>query len=400
MTTHPNQGTGYARVANKLTNYLANIPGVEVVFYAFQNYPGQAIPDRFIDPRIRFYDALELDPESPKGFGDKGIVPALTIEKPDILFLYDDMMVARSLMNLIPVEHRPPKTYLYLDIVYPWQSVQVYDDLKALKFTHIFVFLECWRTHLVDDLAFPESDVSVLSHGLDFERLVHVPGAKEMNGFRPDDFLVLNMNRNSYRKSWETTIKAFLEFLKRENMNPRLKLYCGCMMDTGDGCNIRQVLVTECSRRGLDIPTVLNSHVFINPKPLHLSDGAVASLYSAADVGMNTCCGEGFGLTTAEHACFDRPQIVSGVPALKETLGPHAFTVEPKVWTTVTAHEAHGGDLAHFDYREFTDHLQTCFRDRPVIHSRDHMVKNYSWDRAFAVLDLIVCVNLVHPINE
>jgi hypothetical protein len=43
-----------------------------------------------------------------------------------------------------------PKTYLYLDIVYPWQSVQVYDDLKALKFTHIFVFLECWRTHLAN----------------------------------------------------------------------------------------------------------------------------------------------------------------------------------------------------------------------------------------------------------
>ena len=81
MCTHPNQGTGYARVANKLTNYLASLPGVEVVYYAFQNFKGQEIKDRFIDPRIRFYDAMELDPESPKGFGDKGIVTTLETEK-------------------------------------------------------------------------------------------------------------------------------------------------------------------------------------------------------------------------------------------------------------------------------------------------------------------------------
>ena len=98
MTTHCNQGTGYARVANKITNYLVSIPGVEVVFYAFQNYPGQDIKDRFIDPRIKFYDALVEDPDAPKGFGDAGIVPAIIKEKPDVLFLYNDMMVTSSLM--------------------------------------------------------------------------------------------------------------------------------------------------------------------------------------------------------------------------------------------------------------------------------------------------------------
>ena len=72
MSTHANQGTGYGRVANKMTNYMANMSNVEVVFYGFQNYPGQAVSDRFIDPRIKFYDAIELDPEAPKGFGDDG----------------------------------------------------------------------------------------------------------------------------------------------------------------------------------------------------------------------------------------------------------------------------------------------------------------------------------------
>jgi hypothetical protein len=102
MCTHPNQGTGYARVANKITNYLADIPGVEVVYYAFQNYLGQDIKDRFIDPRIKFYDALELDSESPKGFGDNGIVPTIIEEKPDVLFLYNDLSVTSLILEKIP----------------------------------------------------------------------------------------------------------------------------------------------------------------------------------------------------------------------------------------------------------------------------------------------------------
>ena len=60
VSTHANQGTGYGRVANKITNFLAD--HVDVVFLAFQNYPNQGIEDRFIDPRIRFIDAFKEDP--------------------------------------------------------------------------------------------------------------------------------------------------------------------------------------------------------------------------------------------------------------------------------------------------------------------------------------------------
>ena len=137
MCTHCIQGTGYARVSNKITNYLAKIPGIEVVFYAFQNYKGQEITDRFIDPRIRFYDAIEIDPDSPKGFGDKGIVPTLRKEKPDILFIYNDLMVTNSIMGLIPEDAMPSKKYVYLDLVYPWEPLCQFSKLKTYNFDHI-----------------------------------------------------------------------------------------------------------------------------------------------------------------------------------------------------------------------------------------------------------------------
>lgn len=391
MCTHPNQGTGYARVANKITNYLADIPGVEVVYYAFQNYPGQDIKDRFINPRIKFYDALEIDSESPKGFGDRGIVSTIIEEKPDVLFLYNDLPVTAGILDLIPSKYTPSKKYVYLDIVYPWERLAYYETLKRHNVDRIWVFLNCWKIHLVDDLGFDENVVKVLPHGVDFSRFVDIPReeAKRQMGFEEDDYVVINMNRNSYRKQWCTTIKAFLEFLKDQDMNPNIKLYCGCVSKTDDGYDIPELIFMECVRRGMDPMTVLNKHIFINPRPLHLTDEEVNKAYNVGDVGMNTCCGEGFGLTTMEHAYFNRPQIVSGVPALKETLGGIARVVEPVVWTTVSAFESHSGDIAHFDYRDFAKHLNECYeaRHEPPINSRSHVETNYSWENVYKVLD-------------
>lgn len=391
MCTHPNQGTGYARVANKITNYLADLPGVEVVYYAFQNYPGQDIKDRFIDPRIKFYDALKIDPESPKAFGDKGVVPTIIKEKPDVLFLYNDLPVTTAILDLIPSEYMPPQKYVYLDIVYPWERLSYYETLRRHNVDRIWVFLKCWKIHLVDDLGFDENVVEVLPHGVDFDRFVDIPlgEVKKQLGFEEDDYIVVNMNRNSYRKQWCTTIKAFLDFLKDQDMNPKIKLYCGCMTKTDDGYDIPQLIITECVRRGMNPDVILNRHIFINPKPLHLSDDEVNRAYNMGDVGMNTCCGEGFGLTTMEHAYFNRPQIVSGVPALKETLGGFARIVEPIIWTTVSSFEAHSGDIAHFDYKDFVKHLNECYeaRHEPLIDSRSHVETNYSWENVYKVLD-------------
>jgi hypothetical protein len=85
-------------------------------------------------------------------------------------------------------------------------------------------------------------------------------------------------------------------------------------------------------------------------------------LYNAADVGLNTCCGEGFGLTNMEHACIGKFQIVSAVPAFREILSDHdAILIEPKVWTVVSRFESHGGDIAVMDPMEFTNAMDYLF---------------------------------------
>jgi glycosyltransferase involved in cell wall biosynthesis len=390
MALDPRQGTGYSRVANKISNYLVNIPNVEVVYYAFQNFKNQQITDRYVDPRIKFYDACEIDPESPLGFGDNMIVPALIKEKPDAIFLYNDMMVTNAVLEKIPVEHMPPKKFVYLDIVYPWQSSTIYQKLKNYNFDHIWVFLECWKKHLIEDMKFNPDIVSVMPHGVDFERFKDVPKteAKSLMGFNSDDFVVVNMNRNSTRKCWDITTRAFIEFLKRENMNSRIKLFCGCLSYHADGYNILEIIITECNRLGLDTEKVINEHIFINTKPLHMTDDEVNILYNAADVGMNTCRGEGFGLTTTEHLYFNKPQIVSDVPALRETLKHYAHIVKPKVIVHSLSNEKEGGYHAICDYKDFTDYLQICFKNPDTMSGgREHVKQNYNWDKVLKNLD-------------
>ena len=391
VTTHPIQGTGYARVANKITNYLASIPGVEVVFYAFQNYKQQQVKDRFIDSRIKFYDALEIDPKTPDGFGYNGLAPAIAIEKPDILFLYLNMTVTEIIMKrVIPPNIMPPIKYLYLDIVYPWQDINLYESFKSYKFDHVFVFLECWKKHLIEDIGFENDIVSVLKHGVDFERFVDMPRekAKEMMRFKPDDYVVINMNRNSDRKCWGITICAFLEFLKRQNMDSSIKLFCGCSPNSDGGINIIDLVRTECARKKMDTKKVLDDHLFINSMSMRLTDEQVNVIYNAGDVGLNTCRGEGFGLTTIEHIYFNRPQIVSGVPALKETIGKYAHVIEPKMSINFGTNNRHGGIFDYTDYMDFADKLEHCYKNRDdVPNARTQLKKDYSWENVYKVLD-------------
>ncbi len=384
MCTHSNQGTGYAKSAAVITNHLAKM-GNEIVYYAFQNYKHQMVPDRFIDPKIRFIDAIEEDPESPKGFGDSGIVTNFEKEKPDILFIYNDISVCTSILKLLEnTIHTNFKIILYLDVVYPWEDIYRYNYLKK-RVDLCFVFLNCWKTHIIDDLGWSPDKVKVLPLGVDPPKIIKSEIAKNKLGFLTTDFIVLNMNRNSYRKQWCITIKAFITFLVNNDCNTNIKLFCGCLVNSPDGYDLLKLIETECVKRKLETNKIINKHIFINEYAMTSSDEHINMIYNACDVGLNTCCGEGFGLTNLEHGVLGKPQIVSGVHALKETMGySNTCIIEPTLWTTVSELESHGGEIAHCDPNKFAESLNTIYNG-----SRKCTIdiNRYTWDNTRKVLN-------------
>jgi hypothetical protein len=367
---------------------LVNVPDTDLVYYAFQNYPGQTIDDRFIDPRVRFVDAIELDPVSPKGFGDNGILPTFNQERPDVLFIYNDIAVCDAILKLVsPAEC---KVVLFLDLVYPWEDINRFEYLRT-KVDLCYVMTNSWKTHMVHDLGWESDKILTLHLGTDIENIPAVDSkkAKAELGFKETDFIVLNLNRNSYRKQWCVTIKAWFKFWMDNGMSPDIKLFVGCSLITDDGYDIYGLIKIECMKHNLDFDLITRKHIFINSNPTSASDTYVRRLYAACDVGVNTCCGEGYGLISIEHALYGKPQIVSGLPSTLEVCEEVAIFVEPELWTSMSRFESHGGEIAVFDYTKFADALGLVYNNKHTPVNLDFIKRTCDWNSNLKVLDAI-----------
>jgi D-inositol-3-phosphate glycosyltransferase len=111
-------------------------------------------------------------------------------------------------------------------------------------------------------------------------------------------------------------------------------------------------------------------------------------LYNAADVGLNTCIGEGFGLCNMEHAALGRPQIVSKVGGLADIFADGgAILVEPRTWIrAATCLDEHSGDLGICDAVDYAAAMSLYFHDREKraadgLWGAQVLPSRYNWPR-------------------
>lgn len=393
VATHPLLGTGYARVANKITNYLADLPGVEVVYYAVQAYFNQFVKDRVSDDRIKFYYAHELEKGTFLDMAFHKLQSVIEIEKPDALFIYNDIPVILNYLQSVSRHLLPPKIFLYVDIVYTWEKPMYFNLLNKFNITQIFTFLDFWKDHLINDMGFDKNKVTTLPHGVDFEKFKDIPTseAKKELGLKPDDFLVVNMNRNSFRKGLNYTITGFLDFLNEQNMNPKLKLYLNGKIFT-DGStvsnDIREIIKMECFSKKLNYEKIIRNNIIFTDTSTLKSDEKINIIYNAADVGINTCVGEGFGLTCVEHAYLNKPQIVTELPVFKETLGVYGFWCDIEHTSIAPPEDCVHGYIHFPNTRVITKHLNNIFENKITnVNSKDFVKSKFSWENIYKVLD-------------
>jgi glycosyltransferase involved in cell wall biosynthesis len=138
--------------------------------------------------------------------------------------------------------------------------------------------------------------------------------------FSGDSFIILNSNRNQPRKRIDITIKGFAKFAKNKPQNVKLYLHMGI---EDSGWNILQL----AKRYGVDDRLILTSTVNVIPG---VPDNRMNHIYNACDVGLNTSTGEGWGLTSFEHAATRAAQIVPNHSACTEIWEGNAEMLEPK----------------------------------------------------------------------
>jgi FkbM family methyltransferase len=334
--TYPNVSTGYSRIANILTNHLAE-QGHDVYYFGISNFPNSHKITRHIHPNIKLIDAFEEEAKlnTSELYGVNVICDQIQLIKPDLVFIYNDIIVISRILNNFSQKKiaKTFKLFIYLDLVYTFEKINMvrhidnYADL-------ILVFSECWKENLIQ-MNVKSDKIKILPHGFDTDKFfpIDILEARKQFNFSQDDFIILNSNRNSYRKSIDKTIDAFIKFLSVKNSDKRIKLFLNLDTDEKNvfnSYNVFNQLEIACLRNNLNYSNVINNHIYINGSRENFSDETLNLLYNACDIGINTCIGEGFGLCNLEHGGIGKPQIISGVGALRDIFkSEYSTIIEP-----------------------------------------------------------------------
>jgi glycosyltransferase involved in cell wall biosynthesis len=411
FATHPEQPVGYAKIGFRIANYLASQSDVELYYYAISNYPGQGVV-RKIHPNIRIIDALaesrKRGQEDQSFLKEKSVTSSaiaeadpfaidlaeeiLTTVKPDMFIIYNDILVTCRLIQALQKyrqENPTTKFVSYIDLVLPFERPR-YIRMIHENTDMIFAFSDFWKKNLIE-MGIPAEKIHRFYHGIDHTIIYKQDpsiGRKKYN-FQPDDFIVININRNQYRKAHDISISAFLQFLKRENMNPRIKLFINHALESAGGYDILELIETECIRQKLAYEDVTKKHIMHSSFRIGaLEDEDINMIYNMSDVGINTCFGEGFGLCNAEHASVGKPQIVSAVGALRDIFeGETQMLVEPKTFIMIPNQlDDHSGDIHICDASDFADRLQYYFHhpEKCIEEGQriaNHINTKYDWDK-------------------
>jgi glycosyltransferase involved in cell wall biosynthesis len=160
-----------------------------------------------------------------------------------------------------------------------------------------------------------EKPIWVIPHGVTAGQFYPLDKAecRKKLGLDPEDFIVFNGNRNQFRKRIDLTISAFAKFAVDK---PKAKLYLH-MGQKDQGWDIMPLFNREMLRQGLDP----NGRIIMTaptPNGPSVDVELLNVIYNCADVGVNTCKGEGWGLVNFEHAACRVAQVVPDHTSCKE----------------------------------------------------------------------------------
>ena len=324
VSTHIDQTTGYSKVSYNLVKQLSTLsPKVKTFHFGFQRHPNRPTMRKYPDGVVAYDAAANEDPKE-EGFGYNKIQEYLEMVNPDVVMIYNDPYTISRFIESMKHERgkSPYKLWLYVDQVYTGVAQPLVDILHTHA-DRIYCFTETWKKQFLQ--YGPFHDLRVLEHAVD-PTVFSCMSPETRKGIRsnmaiPDDATVfLNINRNSQRKRLDLTIAGFVGLLKNNPTKPYyLVIATNLQPQSGAYYDTQRIFLEELKDRGMDFQVYARRLLLIDTSPPNVwSDEAINQLYNAADVGINTSDGEGFGLCQLEHMYTGAPQIVTDVGAYRD----------------------------------------------------------------------------------
>ena len=399
--THYAQYNGYAKVAYELSKRLATMAGVELTYFGFQNFhPAGPNHRRALPECVTVYDAAANEDPKQKGFGIANVATFFSENEFDVVLVYNDMIIINAMLEeMKKVVNRRFKIVAYVDQVYLYQKKPFIDAINATCDAAL-AFTPAWKKTLVEQgVTVPITD---LRHGIDTKGYFPVPKklARKYFGLSENDFIVMNLNRNQPRKRWDICIKAFAEAVARVRENPGerpLKLLIATSLN--GSWNLLEIYERELKKRGIGMDEG-QKHLIVIDAPQRLPDSDINILMNCADVGINTCDGEGFGLCQFEQASIGVPQIVPKLGGFVDFFDDKsAYFCNPVLnYYVDSGRDGVGGEAQFCDYTDFTSGIMSFYRSPESVAAVGDRAKerivgsgDYCWDALSSKLHDFLC---------
>lgn len=388
--THPQQFNGYSKVVYELSHALAARGRLELLIFGFQKFYDHPAHRRDLPPGVEVFDAAANETPRSQGFGFSSARAWVEEKRPDVVVLFNDLVVITNLLReLGEASNRPEfRIVAYVDQVYRCQRRDLLQQLEAGA-DEFVAFTPMWRECLASQLTSKGSaPIGVLPHAFNPRNLYPVPQKLARRAFHiPEgDFVVMNLNRNQPRKRWDTCLQAFAEVVVRRP-NSSIRLLVGT--EARGAWDLPEIYERELRKRGVaegeDLANAMSRLIFPG-HPQMLSDEETNFLYNVADVGINTCDGEGFGLCNFDQAGLGVPQVVPRIGGFLHFFDDDCATlIEPCTTLYVDAsRDGIGGEAQITHWRPYADailryHDDPALRDRHARAARER-VSGMTWD--------------------
>ena len=309
--------SGFGTVTHNIFERLVRDYGHEVHVLAV-NWTGDTV-----DTPLRFYLPTQKDPKD--FLGMSRYVELVAKLMPDLIFFINDPAVV---LNVLTNNRFDPEGALWRGIksgdlaykppILAYLPIDGYDnpqswDILVPRVQRIAM------THF-GQAAMPEAPV--IWHGVDTTifKPQNKKEAKRALGFDPDKFLILRVDKNSFRKDYPDTWRALRPLLMRY---PDINVHLHCLPRAPDGYDLTAHMWNDVTIR---------DRVQFSPTLTGYSGWDVnhlATLYAAADLFVSTSWGEGFGLTILEAMACGTPVVATDCSAITEVVGEGGVLIPP-----------------------------------------------------------------------
>jgi len=391
VSTHVNQVNGYSKVFYHLFQQLAALPWLDLVHFGTQRMVNADLGRKY-PSTVKVIDgsALEKDKQA-TGFAFAELPVVIQAEKPDVVFLYNDLAILCAYIEGIRkvIEQRSFRIWAYVDMCYPSPPPQMMDVVNR-DVERIFCFTKSWKDVLKSHGATRPMDV--LPHAVDPTVYRSIPKeiARQTLGLPKDVFLFTSLNKNIPRKRLDVLILSFVKLMVRFPTKP---LFLLIVADKGDrgGYPLFDIFAREIKLQAASVE-MFGNRLLITSKDTCYRDEDINLLYNCGDVGVSCAEGEGFGLCTFEQMSLGIPQIVPDIHGYSEyCVEDNSLRVKPKMRVYLPqAHQTVTGEANLVDPEDVSKAMERYVFDDDLraLHGEKGKEKTltYTWEKSAAVL--------------